>query len=391
MVLVVNLDCSLRIKGKIISQCTADPPKTLPRFLMLLQIRSWNNSPEEAFVGFLFSDKLVVCSGQDSNKVLFEYSCEDGSVFRCFSPDESKGRSCNSIAIGCSNKKVLIVQQSDSTCTLSDHFTVPKTITSIVFNEQILVAENSGNVHCYDAKTKAFSCLLGHLSIVTDICLSLEKNLIFSADKDQKIRVSRFPESFVIEKFLLGHESFISRIASSPNGELLVSGGGDAFLCLWNIPPIEGEKVSGSMQKIAIEFAPEDLTEKICVVALAFSEDEIWVAFEHSCTIYRAEKASGWTAVKPCKKLPAFPVSIALGPASAIWIGARKENDQFILKNFEPFLLKGIEVEDSTAAAEAIQNTFFLSWEKLCKKLGNAASGQSDDEAEENPSKKPKD
>ena len=35
-----------------------------------------------------------------------------------------------------------------------------------------------------------------------------------------------------------------------------------------------------SMEKISIEFAPEDITDKICVVAIAANQN-VWVAFEH--------------------------------------------------------------------------------------------------------------
>lgn len=85
--------------------------------------------------------------------------------------------------------------------------------------------------------------LLGHVSLLTDITLGFDesgqKPYIITADRDEHIRVSRGTREMahVIEAYCLGHEEFVNRILvpeSSPlMGKLLVSGGGDNSLFVW--------------------------------------------------------------------------------------------------------------------------------------------------------------
>ena len=85
--------------------------------------------------------------------------------------------------------------------------------------------------------------ILGHVSLLTDlICTSISVNLskpreyILTSDRDEHIRVSRgIPQAHIIEGYCLGHTEFISKLCMVPsNPELLISGGGDDFLLLWD-------------------------------------------------------------------------------------------------------------------------------------------------------------
>ncbi|KAF2836472.1 hypothetical protein M501DRAFT_959805 [Patellaria atrata CBS 101060] len=84
--------------------------------------------------------------------------------------------------------------------------------------------------------------LLGHVSMLTDLTLvtlsdenmGSKRNYILTADRDEHIRVSRgVPQAHIIEGFCLGHKEFVSRICL-PRPEILVSGGGDDFLAVWD-------------------------------------------------------------------------------------------------------------------------------------------------------------
>ncbi|RYO87012.1 hypothetical protein DL766_005280 [Monosporascus sp. MC13-8B] len=80
--------------------------------------------------------------------------------------------------------------------------------------------------------------ILGHVSMITALATASSggKPYILTADRDEHIRVSRgIPQAYVIENFCLGHKAFISALCipdSQP--ELLVSGGGDNELFLWD-------------------------------------------------------------------------------------------------------------------------------------------------------------
>lgn len=78
--------------------------------------------------------------------------------------------------------------------------------------------------------------LLGHVSMLTDIVYATidSRSYIITADRDEHIRVSRgLPQAHIIEGFCQGHEEFISNLCLTKSG-LLVSGGGDANLFIWN-------------------------------------------------------------------------------------------------------------------------------------------------------------
>lgn len=82
--------------------------------------------------------------------------------------------------------------------------------------------------------------LLGHVSIMGAVKLvhstaDPKRRYIISADRDEHIRVSRYPQSFVIEQFLLGHEAFVSAlVVPSARRDLLISFGGDEHAFLWS-------------------------------------------------------------------------------------------------------------------------------------------------------------
>lgn len=80
--------------------------------------------------------------------------------------------------------------------------------------------------------------LLGHVSMLTGLVLAQAKNrkYIITSDRDEHVRVSRHaPQSHIIEGFCFGHKEFISALVL-PRGrsELLVSGGGDEELFVWD-------------------------------------------------------------------------------------------------------------------------------------------------------------
>jgi len=86
-----------------------------------------------------------------------------------------------------------------------------------------------------------YQLLLGHVSMLTDVQFATEevdgksRGYIITADRDEHIRISRGPpQAHIIEGFCLGHKDFISKICLLPSTELLVSGGGDDWLGIWD-------------------------------------------------------------------------------------------------------------------------------------------------------------
>ncbi|KAM3180607.1 hypothetical protein ACTXT7_015953 [Hymenolepis weldensis] len=81
-------------------------------------------------------------------------------------------------------------------------------------NEQsILLGEKSGYVFCIPvsgstsnkANVEDQDEVLGHLSLLTSVVASSDGRYIGTCDRDEKIRISRFSQPFVLESFCLGH------------------------------------------------------------------------------------------------------------------------------------------------------------------------------------------
>ena len=88
------------------------------------------------------------------------------------------------------------------------------------------------------------TCILGHLSMLLDICLSPCGNYVISSDRDEKIRVSKYPNAYNIHCYCLGHTDFVTSIQVVPNFQenILLSASGDGSIRLWKY--LEGIQVS---------------------------------------------------------------------------------------------------------------------------------------------------
>ncbi|KAE8352079.1 guanine-N(7)--methyltransferase non-catalytic subunit trm82 [Aspergillus coremiiformis] len=107
--------------------------------------------------------------------------------------------------------------------------------------------------------------LLGHLSLLTDVAYvsvpldgnsSQKRNYILTADRDEHIRVSRYPQAHIIENYCLGHTTFVSKLCVPPCApEYLISGGGDDYLLVWKWA--EGR----ILQKVPLVEQPSETTQ----------------------------------------------------------------------------------------------------------------------------------
>ncbi|KAG1748777.1 WD40-repeat-containing domain protein [Suillus occidentalis] len=134
---------------------------------------------------------------------------------------------------------------------------LPKKPTYINFadNKDILVADKFGDIFRYqlhpNSNESSSGCtrdalsshenpsggelILGHASLLTTFLLTADGQYIVTADRDEHIRVSWYPQGYTIESYCLGHQKYVSAIhipSFSPG--TLISGGGDSVLKLWD-------------------------------------------------------------------------------------------------------------------------------------------------------------
>lgn len=86
------------------------------------------------------------------------------------------------------------------------------------------------------AKISAIQPVVGHVSMITAMLVLQKQDKIITADRDEHIRISKWPQGWEIEHFLLGQRRFVSALALHPSdSNLLITGGGDETLRMWDL------------------------------------------------------------------------------------------------------------------------------------------------------------
>ena len=76
--------------------------------------------------------------------------------------------------------------------------------------------------------------------MLLDIKLSKNGKFIITCDRDEKLRVSHFPNSYNIHNFCLGHTDFVTCLDMfNHDDNLMVSGSGDGTLKVWDFLKVE--------------------------------------------------------------------------------------------------------------------------------------------------------
>lgn len=118
-------------------------------------------------------------------------------------------------------------------------FVIPRSASRIRFtidDAQILVADKSGDVLLYEIKEENTGTkLLGHLSLLLDVLQTRDSKYVITSDRDEKIRVSCYPNTYNIQTYCLGHKEFVNHIELLPhNSQYLTSSSGDGTVKIWN-------------------------------------------------------------------------------------------------------------------------------------------------------------
>lgn len=104
--------------------------------------------------------------------------------------------------------------------------------------QTLLISDKSGEIWATDIpEMKNIIRLAGHTaSVITDMEMAPCGSLLITADRDEKIRVSNFPQLAGIETYCLGHTNVVTSIGfiKLQNKFFLVSSGWDHALCLWD-------------------------------------------------------------------------------------------------------------------------------------------------------------
>jgi len=121
-------------------------------------------------------------------------------------------------------------------------FDVPRRPSKLCMVERkCYIADKSGDVYLVEipdaeklsivTDPKTMKPVLGHISLIMDTFVS--DKFIYTAEQDEKIKVSSRKHPFIIDHYLLGHTEFVSKIVVDENNSSLFSCGGDGTVRSW--------------------------------------------------------------------------------------------------------------------------------------------------------------
>lgn len=86
------------------------------------------------------------------------------------------------------------------------------------------------------SKASYYPIILGHISMLFNVLISPCGKYVLTSERDEKIRVSLYPNSYEIGGFLLGHQQYVATLCfiEDKKKNLLLSGGGDEYIILWD-------------------------------------------------------------------------------------------------------------------------------------------------------------
>ncbi|KZT37736.1 hypothetical protein SISSUDRAFT_823919 [Sistotremastrum suecicum HHB10207 ss-3] len=188
-----------------------------------------------------------------SGGLLHESTSASSSIIRYVKINE--GEEAKHVVACGDDKKLLVWRLSESGLEELDSRELPKKPTCLQLTakgQKILVADKFGDVFSYPLlppeqpststpstqkgghASSHGTLILGHTSILTELILVERENrpFIVTADRDEHIRISRYPQGFIVHRYCLGSTRFVSSLCDLGNGQLL-SGGGEDVLRVW--------------------------------------------------------------------------------------------------------------------------------------------------------------
>lgn len=158
------------------------------------------------------------------------------------------------VAVARADKSLVVynIQNNRSWSVLARFNKTPKRVTSLCFappsnnNEGsniLIAADLAGDAYAFsifDAVQQP-RLLLGHTaSMLSGVAVVKDRSSdigrILTSDRDEKVRVSSFPDAYVIERYLLGHTAFISSmdVAMEDGVTKCASCSGDGTIRVWD-------------------------------------------------------------------------------------------------------------------------------------------------------------
>ena len=205
--------------------------------LVILTFKSNSVSSAEQVIlpAFVKDDKEDSGDKKEKNGQQGKEESTDCSVIAVASSSSQK----NSLAVADSQKRIFIYSL-ESGISLVKEGSTDRKVASFAFanhSTTLLILDRTGDIFIWknylDSKEQP-KLLLGHLSVILDMKLTCNDKYVLTCDRDEKIRVSHFPNGYNIQSYCLGHKQFVSHL-EPVDEETLLSASGDGTIRMWNL------------------------------------------------------------------------------------------------------------------------------------------------------------
>lgn len=172
--------------------------------------------------------------------LLFTYSKDDGkAVKKNWILASAFSKSGTFFAV-CDDQKQLHVYRTTPKWELLSTRQVARRCTAVTFTNSeshVIVADRPGDVYRFATEDdgKEGELILGHLSMLLDVIITKDDRYIITCDRDEKIRISHYPNAYNIHTFCLRHTEFVSQLLYIDKLDCLLSCSGDGTICSWNL------------------------------------------------------------------------------------------------------------------------------------------------------------
>lgn len=201
----------------------------------------------------VFSDTIILSFTDKMSRIAVGSDVESTDVHYADKPPDDDTRTaavdgyvpivCSALSgsasyFAASSAKNLNIWRTDDWSCL--RWPLARAASSIAFSHSeryLVVADKSGDAYVFDVSCNSTPgrLLLGHVSMLLKIALSPDDRFVVTCDRDEKIRVSRFPNAYNIETYCLGHADCVTCLDFPRSHPVdLVSGSSDGTVRIWD-------------------------------------------------------------------------------------------------------------------------------------------------------------
>jgi WD40 repeat protein len=146
----------------------------------------------------------------DINEYLFTFKHTDQVITSIYLPNRDYLIVCDS------NKKLLVINCKTNEILVSK-LLVKRPVKLISKSDEslIVIGDKTGDVYTFqigqspiEMEKEEIKIIMGHLSVLTDISFYKKEKFLITSDRDEKCRISHFPNCYNIDSYLLCHKEF---------------------------------------------------------------------------------------------------------------------------------------------------------------------------------------